>query len=203
MRLKIPLYFLTIVLISLNFSCGKKDNPSSGDQPAAAKPIFPLKVGNRWVYDYSNSSKEDTLLIIANTQTNGKQVFTFAGGASSDEGYFNCTDGLFYEGDDLWGIRGGIMKIVIKSTLSINDSTILPDNSTLKVISKNEALSVPAGNFTCFKLFWSRGSGDVEYIWMSAGTGIVQYQSILSQTYPGGVVIPDTTTRTLRVYSLP
>lgn len=154
--------FLTlIVLATLIYGC---DN--STDTPATSEQIFPLKIGNRFIYlnehyDYNtavlDSTTIDTIMITSSKSVGGETYYSMtfrsvnrlpdsAYAVNRSDGFWTLTDKGFtqivkYPANvgDSWG----------GDSAYVNDKVVWRGKWVLK--AKDEPVSVTAGIFKCYR----------------------------------------------------
>jgi hypothetical protein len=148
--------FLSVLMIC---ACSKKDsNPVT---PGAPTTVFPLAVGNQWImqgyiFDVaSNALKmagKDTLTVGRDTTIQGETWYSQGDGTYMS----NRTGGLWQYNAD-YG-----RQLYFKYPAQVNDTYSMIsgdavngfDTASVKVISINQSITVPAGTFSCISYQW-------------------------------------------------
>jgi len=155
-------YFISLVLIyiAVLVGCGDSTSTSSNE---TIQQVFPLKVGNQWIYSYQEFQNDgglridDTSRFFITDESSflGHTAFTIlVNGDTSKQVMF------YYVGQsDLYSVElGQYIFIQLRYPINIGKSvalldTIYPNGDTRKEFivlrSKNESIIVPAGAFTC------------------------------------------------------
>ncbi|MEW5804991.1 MAG: hypothetical protein AB1847_23135 [bacterium] len=140
-----------IILLGLFFTGCDKDSSPSNTTPEQQVHVYPLAVGNRWIY-----SGGDTILIDGTATLNGKTAHHILG----DDDYTLGERNLYYEGNMLYGWDGA-------------DTVASPlfDEITLQTLTV-ENVTVPAGTFETYKYSW--GTATTKIYWFRKGGGVVK-----------------------------
>ena len=171
---------LFIVLIAIfSFSCSKDDNTTNSNPIPITKDIYPLAVGNQWIFKNNITSEIDTITITSSFDSNGDKIYAFYGYDDFSFDFDNPDQGFFYRDKDLWTYMSGIKKLFIPYT-RVNGYVSLRSDSvkTLTILSTNETVTVPAGTFNCYKYYYVaiyQGSTG-KYYWLADGIGVVKLQ---------------------------
>jgi len=142
--------FLSISILLLE---GCKENVISSDNE---KNIYPLKVGNQWIYSQWLYGLGDTITIDNTSTLNGKIGYHFSGVWTYTFENFN----LYYDNSKLYGFN---------TWDSV--ATELLDENILETLPA-ETVSVPAGTFYTYKFTW--GNKHIYTYWISRGVGVVK-----------------------------
>lgn len=157
-QIKTYIAFLLLVLGSIASGCDSSSEPDT-----AKERIFPLKIGNRFVYvnDYYNyntsaldSATIDTLMVTSSKAVSGETYYSITFSSINDSLYFiNRPDGF-------WVIDGKGFNHKAKYPANVYD--YWGEDSLMSggkvwcrgvwvVEAKDEPVSVPAGIFNCYK----------------------------------------------------
>ncbi len=170
-------FFLVLLALTL-FGCSKDDSSTDPILIPTAKAIYPLAVGNQWIYKHSVTSVQDTLTINNSFYLDGDSVYTFMG--NDDFSFELDTDnqGFFYRDKDLWTLIYGVKKLFIPYVRGTSYFTVRSDSvKTLSILSTNENVTVPAGTFNCCKYYYVAVGGNVgKFYWLADGVGVVKLQ---------------------------
>jgi hypothetical protein len=143
--------FAVLFLVLCN-GCSKDDNPSSDGDKNASSHIYPLAVGNQWIY-----SVGDTITINRTATLNGKLSHCING----DDDYTFGERNLYYEGSVLYGWEN----------IDTVASQIF-DESVLESLPK-EKITVQAGTFDTYKYNLPQST---TYYWFAKGYGVVKVE---------------------------
>jgi len=183
--------FITILISTLfSFSC--KENSTEPSDTNQNDHIYPLAIGNQWIYTDELGNQEAEIKIIQSGLINENEIFVFEG---PDEMYFNFDPtssttnyGLFIKNNELWGYKN-YEQLILPEPLIVGHKHAMnnyPNESELEILALNESVSVHAGKFDCVKFSITHRhevSGDTlrtDSYWMSRGVGIVK----LVRSYP-------------------
>jgi hypothetical protein len=148
------LRFIAIMLLSVLIFCSKKSNPTSNNNDPNNNRIFPLRVGNQWIY-----SNEDTISIDMSMKLiNGKTSYHFIDDDDYTFGLYN----LYYVGNILYGYEeeDHIYRL-------FNEDSLVATLQTARI-------SVPAGVFDTYILPVGDESNPNAKYWVAKGMGVVR-----------------------------
>jgi len=144
-------YFTVILTLFVFVIFGCKDDTTSPDDTNQNKNVYPLKVGNQWIY-----SVGDTITIYKTETLNGKLSYCIDG----DDDYTFGERNLYYEGTIVYGWEG-------TDTVAVQ----IFDESILESLPKEQVLT-PAGTFDTYKYSW--GNLTTKIYWFAKGVGVVR-----------------------------
>lgn len=173
---------ITIFLLLLISSCSDNSINSHSD---IHKSIFPLSVGNYWIYenkyyyssfnlDSQDEVENDTLSVIGEMLSNGTKYYDVDG----DILLYNNNDGLNALVKD-----NGKEHLMFMWPAKVGDSYLVPDLNDsnpveVRVKSTNIIVSVPAGNFNCVCYEFKRKANNERILYyLSVGVGIIKYET--------------------------
>ncbi len=171
------LFFLGIGVFIIFAGC--KNNST---EPANAKEIWPLKVGNNWVlkshgYDSLGNVTDTintTFTVISDTTIKGIQLYVIKEVINSNSNniyYCNLSDG-FYQ----YLTYKDSLSLILKYPVSIGE-TFLSGIDTFQIKSTNEQISVPAGNFSCCHYENTGNSINKTIYYCTPGVGIIKIEA--------------------------
>jgi hypothetical protein len=149
--------FILLCAVSLLPSCKSGTSPSASN--TSIQDIFPLKVGNSWVYAVTEYSSDgtvkgtfpDTIRIVGSTTSQGAPAFEY-----TQQGADTLL--FYYSGSsDLYSVQRGNASIALHYPMNIGDTYVLSDSIypsgfedkyVLILQSNNESVTVPAGSFS-------------------------------------------------------
>jgi hypothetical protein len=167
-------------------SCKESDNPV---QPSATAELLPLKIGNQWtldlaVYDSSNATarmSEITIQVLRDTMIQNDAWFITN---SRNFGILrNSPQGLW-----LWDRQPALF---FPYPATVGDSTRPFNTATVRVVSTNEAKTVPFGTLSCYhyRVVPDDPSGLSLNFYYSPGVGYVSYELAGSDARTHGLFI--------------
>lgn len=139
---------------------------------------MPLQVGNSWTYVYNNSSgtSEITNSIISTQTINDVETFVL------NDDWLWDNDGCYIKDGNLFGLKisepNSSLEIVFPNRPNVGDIWMV-DGKEFTLEAINEIITVPAGVFSCYRIF-SKKNTDENYLWWSIGKGIIKSQSTYS-----------------------
>ena len=181
--------FIVLFFIFLFLALGNcKKNPA---EPASSKEIFPLAVGNRWIYNqylfyesgYRSWYKYDTVEVCGERNSLGIKYYNVlyyeydkidnTGGWIDD--YANQPGGLYIHVDPQFFPGGGTL---IYKYPGQPGNFYLSNFGICTIDSINAQVILPIGNFKCFKYIYDRTDerGDLtrEIHYCSLGIGLIK-----------------------------
>ncbi|MBI5325431.1 MAG: hypothetical protein HZB41_09205 [Ignavibacteriae bacterium] len=170
---------LVPLIICVLFSCS--DNTTN---PSDAKEIWPLKVGNYWVWKSTSydtlgnveSEYTDTIIVYKDSLWNSTRIFALK---SLNENIFFNFDFAYYQNGGMYGINFKTDRVdsflIIKYPGKTGD-IFIGINDTITITSINETYKTIAGDFICYKYSGNRIYGYLNEIfdmYFSPGIGMV------------------------------
>lgn len=147
-------YFIKVILLFsflLSMISGCSDESTSPSENSGE--IWPLKVGNQWIYknhiiDSIGAPERvvlDTTTVIEMKVINNESWYKFyQDGIVQFKTYFrNRPDGL-------WAINGDESALIYKYPAKVGDVIFENEDEKLEVISVNTSITTPAGTFICY-----------------------------------------------------
>lgn len=177
--------FSVLVTVSLLFSLSQCSDDASN--PSETKDLEPLAVGNYWIYKINYY---DSLGNVEKTDVDTTNITSINNYGS--ETYYLVDDIAF-----LINKSNGLYSYgLIQDTLKLysfykypgnNGEQWVMDGDTVKIENNNYDVTVPKGNFNCYRYFCANSSGNINvnaYIVFCPGIGIVEEELYFS--YKGG-----------------
>jgi hypothetical protein len=146
-------YLVLFLSISILLLEGCNENVISSNNE---KNIYPLKVGNQWIYSQWLFGLGDTITIKSTSSFNGKVGYNFSGVWDYSFERFS----LYYENSKLYGFNPWD-----------SAATELFDENILETLPA-ETISIPTGTFSTYKYTW--GNKHIYTYWISRGFGVVK-----------------------------
>jgi hypothetical protein len=174
--MKLNLIFLLFCLISFMLS-SCKDNPV--DSSTDTGQIWPLKVGNQWVY---HGVSYDSTGAVKGSGTASFSVESDT--VVSEEIWYHVSNngaGIYQTNrdDGLWIMINGSQTLLFKYPGSATDSWNYYGNS-ISILSTDTLVSTSLDTYTCYEYRISYNSQPVEDVYLCPGVGVVaddQYSS--------------------------
>lgn len=143
--------------------------------------IWPLAVGNKWVYQ-GCQSPEYHIEVIGTKQINKEEVFITRVSSEIElyyQNFMNKNTGLFSYG--VIGRQNFIKYGMFESPLLgfkypgfAGESYKGMKDEKMRIEGIDEKITTPAGNFRCYKYFNERENGDFAILWFSPNIGMVK-----------------------------
>jgi len=182
-KLKILLLLLLPMLLLLVLPSCHKNND---DTPPPVE-IFPLKVGNHWVFQttQADSTKLNHVNdVLKDTLINSEQWFVLTYDTVIRTICKNNFQGWWFLYDGKSFVTGN-PDLYWKYPANVNNQYITADSSLVTVVSIDENITVPAGNFICYHYhiihykesyeceeYLAPGFGLIKHIVYAPGTGV-------------------------------
>lgn len=168
-------YFIWFLLLSLTLlSCNKDESTNNPSTSSDFIPL-PLKVNNSWIYKHTISGQTtyDTCSIINTTIINSQLIYVL-----NDQWLFD-KNGAYYVEGILYGMRVSgpeqRIEVIYPKNPVVGQQWYVDDvETTFKLETLEESISVPAGTFSCSRLTGIPESGDTYLVWFSNGKGIIK-----------------------------
>jgi hypothetical protein len=171
MNRKIIVLLLLILLVD---SGCKKDNPIKTGDNTSPTIIMPLSVGNQWILKITNADSSnpvtaiDTMSVEKDTTINGELWFHLRFlGVFGDVNLIltNRADGLY----EFYHANSPQVSLWLKYPSAPGAQYV--HNNPIEVISINDTIIVPAGQFVCYHY----SSTFYDY-WFSPNIGVIKYE---------------------------
>lgn len=195
-------FFKTVSVVILVFTGFLFVSCHSSSESVPSGVAWPLKVGDSWQFRYLGYDDQgaqlydynDSIFFSSDTMINGETWFILN---NSTVAFANRNDGLWR--DVL--TNGSAPLLVVKYPTAVGDTYNI-GSSKVTVISTNEPLSLPCGNFICIKLE-IRGTDVTNYVQeMYISPNFGQVKSIRYNVTPSGTPSNETLEYYLINYSL-
>lgn len=146
----------------------------------AENVVWPLAVGNNWVY-HGYQSPEYYIEVIKTEKLKGDEVYIVDISSKSEHYYQhfkNKEGGLFSYGvlGRQFFLEYGMFAspvLVFKYPGIAGESYELGKGERMTIKSTNEKVTVPAGSFRCYKYYYERPNG-YSVVWQAPNIGIVK-----------------------------
>lgn len=154
---------VSIVFIALIASCSE-----SSTGPSSANELFPLKIGNKWTYNYTAEGAQSTRVneVAKDTTIDGNKWFIVTLDSKPVFISRNSSNGMLF-----W--QGGKSVLFYKHPANVND-IYNADTVAVKVIAKDIEVTTPAGTFKCYRYKTIYGANEEYDEFFSVGTGVVK-----------------------------
>jgi hypothetical protein len=149
-----PQYSFRLALVIFLFAglisgCSEDENPAAPQPP---QEIMPLQSGNAWTYQLTNydasgtirSSAEVTTFILGDTLIDGEHWSAYGPVYPGSEFFMNKADGLWYRQRNV-----SLPGLMAKYPASPGDVFTEEHGDTVRVLSVERDVTVPAGSFRC------------------------------------------------------
>jgi hypothetical protein len=166
------LFLLSVISIFSLIGCKKDESTPTSSNIPGVPAEYPLSVGICWVFQ--SGSNYDTIQITNTKTINNQQVYQFRGNADYYFDFSDTLSGLYYKGNDIWGIKDGIERLVIPSKRDSGTFTLPHNyNDTLMYIGYEQIMGGSGSYHFCHKYKWSF-KGNVWYYWIVDGAALIQ-----------------------------
>jgi hypothetical protein len=136
--------------ILLNLSCGNSDDNLSLSTPGKPNVIFPLQVGNTWLYRRTTYDMQGSAIVVDTVlQRVGRDTLI-----QGERWYvWETTTGLSMataRSDGYWTYIGGVPALTFRYPPSVNDSYMLSDiGPMMRIRAVDTLIAVPYGTIPC------------------------------------------------------
>jgi len=165
--------FILILILSLSFLNGQEENSLTNPFPDGNFIPLPLKVSNAWTYrqKFGGKTSYHSLWIADLININSQWVYIL-----NDDWLFD-NNGAYYKDGILYGMGVSYpefpVEIVIPKDPVPGQTWIVDVDRVFKLEAIDDAISVPAGTFSAYKISVTR-QPSVYNIWWANGIGIVK-----------------------------